>query len=208
MHVDPGTTLNWCFTLGGSLSTVCPVRVVESREEGLLLWLAPGSPLWKAKLPDGSHLRDLPPEDRPEGGYPLRPDRWQRGGALIYQPHGANHAVWWLFSPDQAFLGWYANLERRTRQGRDIHVIDHELDISVAVDRTWEWKDEDSFADKIGHPSYWTAEEAAQIRAEGLRVVEQAETGAFPFDSSWCDFQPSSSWSSPRLPPRPEPVGR
>ena len=63
--------------------------------------------------------------------------------------------------------------------------------------------DEESFAAKTGHPSYWTTREAEAIRAEGHRVARLAETGAFPFDGSWCDFTPPSSWALPELPPRP-----
>jgi hypothetical protein len=207
MHFEPGRVLRWNLYLGGHLSTRTPVRVVESGPDGLLLWLAVGSPVWQPVLPSGSHLRDIPPEERPASGYPLVTGRWHRGNALIYQPTGASHAVWWLFSsPDGSgsFSGWYVNLERRRRDtGDDIDVLDLELDVTVGSDRSWQWKDEESFAAKTGHPSYWTTREAEAIRAEGHRVARLAETGAFPFDGSWCDFTPPSSWALPELPPRP-----
>ncbi|GLW99189.1 DUF402 domain-containing protein [Microtetraspora sp. NBRC 16547] len=208
VRIELGQTLRWNFYFGGHLSTVSPVRVVEHTEHGLLLWLATGSPVWRADLPDGAHLRDIPPEDRPVNGYPLRVDRWRQGSALIYQPIGAAHAVWWLFSKKRLsrrplFQGWYVNLERRVRRGEDIDISDLELDIAVASDRSWRWKDERSFTDKIGHPAYWTAEEAAAIRDEGHRVAQLAETGRFPFDGSWCDFAPPSEWSLPELPAKP-----
>ncbi|MFF1628876.1 DUF402 domain-containing protein [Streptomyces sp. NPDC058251] len=127
----------------------------------------------------------------------MRSDAWRRGSALIYQPDGASHAVWWLFSADMRFQGWYVNFERRIRHGEGIDVIDLELDLTVAPDRTWQWKDEESFEAKIGHPAYWTADEAAAIRAEGKEVIGLAEAGRFPFDGSWCDFRPSSLWELP-----------
>ncbi|MFF9641566.1 hypothetical protein [Kitasatospora aureofaciens] len=37
------------------------MRVVACGPDGLLLWLAAGSPLWKAELPGGQHIRDIPP---------------------------------------------------------------------------------------------------------------------------------------------------
>ncbi len=40
------------------------------------------------------------------------------------------------------------------------------------------------------------------MRAEGERLLRLVETGAFPFDGTWCDFQPDPSWRTPAtLPP-------
>ncbi|MGW1772881.1 DUF402 domain-containing protein [Streptomyces sp. NPDC002104] len=195
------STVTLHLILGSTVSMIVPARVVESGDGGLLLWVAPGTPLWRATLPPGTHLRDLPPE----GSYPLRPDRWRHGGALILQPAGAGHAVWWSFTRGLEFRSWYVNLESRvrTRDGEDVHVTDQELDITVTPDRAWEWKDEESFAAKTGHPVYWTAAEAAAIRAEGVRVTRLIEAAAYPFDGTWCDFRPPASWTVPDLPELP-----
>ncbi|MEK8144302.1 DUF402 domain-containing protein [Streptomyces sp. M10(2022)] len=75
--------------------------------------------------------------------------------------------MFWFFGRKQKFRGWYVNLERRVHHGEDIDVADHELDINVAPDRTWRWKDEESFEQKTGHPAYWSSGEAMTIRAEG-----------------------------------------
>ncbi len=211
MHLEPGRVLHWNLHVGGHLSTSVPVRVVEHTAGGLLLWLSRGTPMWRADLPGGAHLRDVAPEARPEGGYPFRAGRWSSGHALIHQPTGAAHAVLWLFAPGRLpgarprFRGWYVNLEHRTRRGDDLDVADHELDLLVAPDRTWRWKDEESFARMTGHPAHWTAEEAVAIRAEGERVARLAEARAFPFDGTWCDFAPPRSWTAPPAPPRPVP---
>ncbi|MCY0925991.1 DUF402 domain-containing protein [Streptomyces sp. H27-H1] len=193
--------VNVHLILGSTVSLVCPARVVEAGADGLLLWVAPGTPLWRATIPPGTHLRDLPTE----GSYPLRADRWRHAGALILQPAGAGHAVWWSFTEEQEFRSWYVNLESRTRtrDGADVHVTDQELDITVAPDRAWEWKDEEAFAAKTGHPVYWTAAEAAAIRAEGVRVTRLIDSASYPFDGTWCDFRPPASWPVPDRPPLP-----
>ncbi|MEU8709368.1 hypothetical protein [Streptomyces sp. NPDC048565] len=82
-------------------------------------------------------------------------------------------------------------------------MADHELDITVAADRSRRWKDERSFAEKTGHPAYWSARQAAAIRAEGQRPARLAESRAFPFDGSWCDFRPPSHWTTPARGPAP-----
>ncbi|MFC8450781.1 hypothetical protein [Kitasatospora sp. NPDC057223] len=43
-------------------------------------------------------------------------------------------------------------------------------------------KDEQSFADKTGHPAYWTGEQAVAIRAEGALPARRAQAREFPFD--------------------------
>ncbi|MFC9249387.1 DUF402 domain-containing protein [Streptomyces sp. NPDC057136] len=195
---EPGSVLRWNLFIGGHLSSSVPVRLVERTAEGQLVWLEYGTPMWRTELPGGAHLRDIPPHERPAHGYPVTADRWPMGSALIHQPSGAGHAVFWFFGRNQKFRGWYVNLEHRVHHGEDIDVADHELDVNVAPDRSWRWKDEQSFADKTDHPAYWSAGEAVAIRAEGVRVVRLAETGAFPFDGTWCDFKPPSHWRTPR----------
>lgn len=201
---SPGQILHWNFFIGGHLSASVPVRLVERTSAGQLLWMETGTPMWRTALPRGTtHLRDIAPHERPADGYPVVPDRWPMGNALFYQPTGAAHSVLWLFGRRQKFRGWYVNLERRLHHGDDIDIADHELDLNVAPDRTWRWKDEQSFAEKTGHPAYWTAEEAVAIRSEGDAVARLAEAGTFPFDGSWCDFRPPSAWTTPPRPPNP-----
>ncbi|MGW3660159.1 DUF402 domain-containing protein [Streptomyces sp. NPDC005151] len=199
----PGRILHWNFFIGGHLSASVPVRLVDRTDEGQLVWMETGAPMWRTELPGGAHLRDIAPDDRPATGYPVVPDRWPMGSALFYQPTDAAYSVLWLFGRRGKFRGWYVNLERRVHHGDDIDIADHELDINVAPDRSWQWKDEESFAEKTGHPVYWSADEAAAIRAEGTRVARLAEAGTFPFDGSWCDFRPPKTWTTPPRPPGP-----
>ncbi|MFC9948273.1 DUF402 domain-containing protein [Streptomyces pratensis] len=200
---EAGQILRWNLFIGGHLSSSVPVRLVDRTDEGQMLWLETGTPMWRTKLPRRAHLRDIAPEDRPAHGYAAKAGRWRMGSALIHQPAGAAHAVFWFFGRKQEFGGWYVNLEHRTHHGEDIDVTDHELDLTVAADRSWRWKDERSFAEKTGHPAYWSTPEAAAIRAEGSRVSRLAESGAFPFDGSWCDFKPPSRWTTPPRGPAP-----
>ncbi|WP_082119544.1 DUF402 domain-containing protein [Saccharothrix sp. ST-888] len=210
MYFDAGRIVRWNFSFGGQLLAVVPVRVVAHGADGLWLWMAGGSPVWEAQLPEGRHIRDIDPAEWPAGGYRLVPGRWYEGGSLIFEPSGAGYAVWWHFAPEpgSAFKGWYVNLERRTRRGDDIDVADLELDLTVAADGSWQWKDEESFAAKTGHPAYWTVEQAAEVRAEGERVARLAEVRRFPFDGSRCGYRPPAEWGRPPLPPAPSVLAR
>jgi len=88
-----------------------------------------------------------------------------------------------------------------TRWSDGVDTSDQALDVWVEADRTWRIKDEDEFVERIGHPLFWTADQAAKIRAEADRVIHLIDSGAFPFDGTWCDFMPLPSWRRPALLP-------
>lgn len=117
---------------------------------------------------------------------------------------GAHHSVWltWERSGgDRFFRGYYVNMEepfRRTAIGFDTN--DHMLDILVAPDLTWRWKDEEVVADFLARGLY-SEEFAAAIRAEGERVVAAIEARDSPFCGHWQHWAPPALGSLPTLPP-------
>jgi predicted RNA-binding protein associated with RNAse of E/G family len=181
---------------------VRPARVVSDDERGLLLWVAPGSPVVTVVATDGRGMRAMPFAEWVT--LESRPDfqNWNGPGLLKFHPPGEAHSVWWFRSPQGAFTGWYVNLEEPAIRWDDgdvagIDVVDQDLDILVSPDRSWSWKDEDEFTERLGFPEhYWVRDEAA-VRAEGERVVKQIEAGQFPFDGTWTDFVPDPSWRVP-----------
>jgi hypothetical protein len=79
-----------------------------------------------------------------------------------------------------------------------LDTVDWDLDVVIRPDRTWEWKDEEIFTERLAAPeSYWVHDEP-RVRKAGLSVIDLAEAGDFPFDGTWCDFRPDPSW--PPLP--------
>jgi hypothetical protein len=75
--------------------------------------------------------------------------------------------------------------------------VDQDLDIVVAPDRNWRWKDEEEFAAHLAHPEvYWVPDPDA-VRAEGERLVKLVEAGEFPFDGTGTDFRPDPGWAVP-----------
>ena len=140
-------------------------------------------------------------------GHHLVNGTWQGPGILKFIPPDVDHSVWFFRDDEGRFTEWYVNLEERALRWDDggvagIDVVDQDLDIVVAPDRTWWWKDEAEFAERLALPEhYWVQDEAA-VRAEGRRVVKLIEAGEFPFDGTWTDFVPDPAWPVPRtLPP-------
>ena len=156
--------------------------------EGPVLWLAPGTATMTPGV-DGNLARDW----HTRGWSPLH-RRWHGDGILILGKPGRAHSIRLVWR-DWSFEGWYVNLEavwQPARLGFDTE--DHTLDLWVASDGSWRWKDEHELAAAVKVGAF-TLEEAAAFRDEGERVVAE-----WPFPTGWEDWRPDPSWTIPVLP--------
>jgi hypothetical protein len=189
----------------GQLVLLIPQRVVSDDDRGLLTWRPVGTKWLFRRTADGRDRRQIPFGQRHTVDWVLAPSVWTGLHVLhLFRP-GRAHSVWWMFNADFTLNRWYVNLEAPPAVWDDgdvagIDTFDHALDMVVPPDRAWRWKDEHEYRERVGHPAYWTAEQAAEIRAEGERVARDAETGLFPFDGTWCGFRPDPAWPAPSLP--------
>ncbi len=185
----------------GRLGTVDSVRVVSDDSRGLLTWTARGSQQIRRVSLTGLPTRTLPLAEKirmpTTHALATATDR----DVLWLTPPESPYAVGWGFTADEQFEGWYINLQSRARRwwgGLDFR--DHALDVLIASDRSWRWKDEDEFAERTGHPMFWDEADASAIRTEGERLISLAEAASFPFDGTWCRFGPDPSWAPTELP--------
>jgi Protein of unknown function (DUF402) len=205
IRFTPGQVILHRNTRRGRLAFARPVRVVSDGELGLLLWMARGTPAVNEVTHDGRGARAMPFSEWVTQGYRMRAGSWKGPGILMFLPPDADHSVWWFWDEDGAFQCWYVNLEEHAVRWDDgavagVDVVDQDLDVVVAPDRTWQWKDEDEFTERLAFPDhYWVADEQA-VRAEGRRVIKLAEAGDFPFDGTWTDFVPDPAWQLPEMP--------
>lgn len=203
MKFAPGEVLlrrNW---RGGRITFMNVVRVVADDEQGLRLWLPAGSAYWRLVAQDGRTHHDAAIDQLGVA----RLTRLIRTGAdtMIWMPPGSLYSVLWCWA-DGAFNGWFVRLEEPYVRWADrgcagVDTADQALDLIVRPDKSWQWKDEDEFQARTGHPLYWTQAQAARIRATGDQLVKLAAAGEFPFDGTWCGFRPDASWTLPGLPP-------
>ena len=203
----PGRVIMHRNVRHGRIGWVRPARVVVDDERGLLLWLARGTVVVNEVSADGRGMRAMPFTEWIGAGHRLDVGSWQGPGVLKFLPVGAAHSVWWFRDDAGAFTTWYVNLEEPGVRWDDgdvagVDIVDQDLDIVVAPDLSWQWKDEGEFAERLAFPDhYWVTDEAA-VRAEGHRVVRLIEAGDFPFDGTWTDFVPDPTWPVPaELPP-------
>jgi hypothetical protein len=190
----------------GRIGWVRPARVVSDDDRGLLVWISRFTPVVNEVSADGRGMRTMPFTEWVRGGTSLKHGTWNGPGVLKFLPPDAAHSVWWFRDEADRFQCWYVNLEEPGVRWSDgavagVDIVDQDLDIVVAPDRQWQWKDEEEFVERLAMPQhYWVSDEAA-VRAEGDRVVKVIESGDFPFDGTWCDYQPPAAWTSP--PPLP-----
>ena len=171
---------------------VRPVTVAADDDEGVVLWCPLGTPTMLAVPLD----RSLP---RPWLADQCRlvPATWRWRHALLVHAPGRRWSTWVTWSADWAFLGWYVNLQSllcRTSIGFDDR--DHQLDVLVALDRTWAWKDEDDLRRAVAVGQF-TADEARAIEQAGHDALDHLAAGGVPFDDDWAAWRPPPEWRIP-----------
>jgi hypothetical protein len=192
---------------GDRLACVRPCRVISDDERGLLLWLAQGSTMIVEQAVDGRGIRDMPFAEWVKLEHEIVPATWQGPGLLKFIPPAGDHSVWFFRDQQGAFKNWYVNLEYAALRWDDgalagVDVIDQDLDIVIHPDRTWVWKDEDEFRERLGFPDHYWVRDQATVWAEGHRLIKLIEAARFPFDGTWTDFRPDPEWPVPTsLPP-------
>ena len=181
----------------GRPAHVWPCIVVDDSAELTAVYVRTGTPTLRRVRLDGSPLdRSLSYAERARTPWRLGTGEWF--GSSCLQLHRAREpCAWWRWLDGS---GWYVNLQdplRRTRIG--FETSDHVLDLVVAPDGSWQWKDEDEFeaATRIGR---FTRTEAAAVRRAGEAAAAAIETRAWPFDCDWSEWQPDPNWTVPTLP--------
>jgi uncharacterized protein len=195
----PGQTVVVQEVWNGRVWAARPMRVVRDDADVVVLWFPKGT-RWKAPRPPASRPSE---PTRGEwlataialGDWVFADAEWELS-TLVVLGEGDWHAVWISWLDDGEQWGWYVNLQlpfRRTERG--FETMDLMLDVTVELDRTWRWKDEDELelAVELGG---LTRGEAAALRAEGERVIAER-----PWPTGWEDWRPDPGWPLPELPP-------
>jgi hypothetical protein len=176
----PGDVVEVRSCYRGRVRWAFPHRVIADDGEQLVLYLAPGTPgVWMGRDADGSYL------ERWARGDPPRAHLWREHHVVSVTRRGAAHSLWHFWDEDWRFVGWYVQLQAPLVEGRGVvETMDHALDVEVAPDQSWRWKDEDDFAEAVALGAF-DADEAAGIRAEGERVI-----AAKPWPTGWESWRP------------------
>jgi len=167
------------------------VNVVVDSPDLFATYSAEGSTF---HFPDG----DWPTPDglHPWHGY----EGWRGHGALMMQRPGDPYAIWHFWDgPERDFAGWYLNFEKpfeRTAIGFD--TMDLELDIVIAPDGKWEFKDVDLLWQRHDEGRF-TLLEVRRILELGDDIGAMLDAGRSWWDHSWTEWEPDPGWEVPDL---------
>ncbi|MET7638247.1 DUF402 domain-containing protein [Streptomyces sp. NPDC005438] len=197
-----GTPILWRYRAnGGERIHICrPVTVVRDTPEVLAVWLAPGTPVVRPRMADGTPIHREPLATRYTRPRADDHSQWAGTGLLKVARPGQPWSVWLFWAEGWRFKNWYVNLEEPlARWSGGVDSEDHFLDAEVFPDRSWRWRDEDEFeqAREVGLVDPATAE---RILANAGRVQALIEEWGTPFTEGWEDFRPDPDWPVPRLP--------
>jgi hypothetical protein len=173
----------------GNVRWTFPHRYVGEWDGRIGIYCGPGNQGKAMRRGPGGYLRrwmtDAPPFDT----------EWEQTHVLRFERPGARHSVEVYWKLDWEHWSWYVNLQSAVVvTGRFVDTTDEALDIVAKPDGSWHWKDEDELAEGV-ELGIWTEREAAEIRAEGERVLAQP-----PWPTGWEDWRPPDEWGPLGLP--------
>lgn len=172
--------VRWCW----------PSRYVGEWDGRVGLYCQPGNEgKGMKRLPGKGYLEDwvsdVPPFDLV----------WEKGPVLRFMRPGDAHTIELCWDSDWSFVCWYVNLQAPlVVHGDRFDTTDWALDVVVAPDGRWRWKDEDDFAQAL-ELGVFDERQARKIRAEGERVVAEP-----PWPTGWEDWRPPAEWAPLPLP--------
>ncbi len=202
---QPGAQVLWRYRGNGpeyreQVHIARPVTVVRDDPEVLAVWMAPGTWCVKPVLADGTAVHREPLATRYRKPRVTQIERWWGTGVLKLARPEEPWSVWLFWEAGWRFKNWYVNLEEpRRRWEGGVDSEDHFLDISVNPDRSWDWRDEDEFA-QAQADGLVGAELAGRVREAGARAVRLIEEWGWPFREHWQDWRPDPAWPVPTLP--------
>jgi hypothetical protein len=179
------------------ISHARPVTVVQDTDDLIALYLAPGAAC-KSCAPPGvgpDRYNDV----LLSRDWSLVDTEWKWNRVLALARPDEWCSIWGFWGTDGGPpKGWYVNLEepmRRSPAGFDTR--DLQLDIVIAPDGTWTWKDEKEFAEMCD-VGLISPDEARAVRVQGEHVIELIDRD--PWWLAWNDWAPDPSWPIPVLP--------
>jgi hypothetical protein len=109
MRFAPGRVVVHRHFQRDQLAWVRVMRVVSDDERGLLLWIAPGSPVLSLRADDGRTIRSMPFAEWITRQRKLSAGSWEGTGVLKLIPHIERglfpfDGTWCDFEPDPAWL--------------------------------------------------------------------------------------------------------
>ncbi len=137
--------------------------------------------------------------------FGLKAGAWHGPPLLKFLPAGAAHSVW--FFRDAAtdrFASWYVNLEEPGVRWDDgpvagVDIVDQDLDVVVHADRSWSWKDEDEFAERLALPGALLGPRPGRGPRRGRTGDQSGRGGSLPLRRHLVRLHPGPRLAGPAV---------
>lgn len=199
----PGDIICYRYSRDVQPRFVMPVRVIDDREDATVLFMQEGTTYKAGRPADGSTLpRNTPYAVRHGTPHVASNVTWAENHMLMILKPGwpFDIRLFWRATTG-AFRGWYVNIQDpvvRWEGGFDS--MDHQIDVTVAPDRSWALKDEDELADAVTVGRY-TQAQAERFRAQAEDAITTLiEPWAWPFNAGFEHAMPDPLPDPPHLP--------
>jgi hypothetical protein len=175
--------------------------VVRDTPEELALALLPGT---ECAAPEGylegkqSGKRRWNFKDR---DWKLEKYMWHSNRLLILlEPDKFYSTMYFWDHVSHKFLCYYINFQLPFKRSDDgIDTLDLDLDLIIDPDFSFEWKDLDDYQKSIDNEVIF-AEWMQGIDSAKQDVFSRLEKRSYPYDGSWLNWKPDTTWSPPKLP--------
>ena len=204
MYREPGTSAALRWVLEGKIVGGRAVKVVEDGPERTLLAWWEGCRGWTTegllRRKKGDFSLGTRWEEARRGDWELVEKPWSWSRVLFALEPGKYYGISLFWDVDTGkFRNFYVNFQlpfQRSHAGFDS--LDLDLDIIVADDFSWQWKDEDDWAEAraSGMLSADVIEGVERARSEVVSRIEEG-LGDLP---AWADWEPDPSWGEPCMP--------
>lgn len=178
------------------------VIVVKDDTGELVVALMPGAESVAERTYTEGHKKDGKRRwDFKNPDWELRTYAWHTNRVLAVTEQGKYYStmLFWNHASNE-FLGYYVNFQLPfLRSHCGIDTLDLDLDIDIEPDLTYRWKDEDDYQRAMEH-GIITAEWAACVEEAKPEVLDRLAKRRYPFDGTWLNWKPESSWPAPTLP--------
>jgi hypothetical protein len=175
--------------------------VVRDTPEELALALLPGT---ECVAPEG-YLEGKQSGKRrwnfKDKDWKLEKYMWHSNRLLILlEPDKFYSTMYFWDHVSHKFLCYYINFQLPFKRSDDgIDTLDLDLDLIIDPDFSFEWKDLDDYQKSIDNEVIF-AEWMQGIDSAKQDVFSRLEKRSYPYDGSWLNWKPDTTWSPPKLP--------
>lgn len=166
---------------------ILPLTIVEDLPDHTIAFITAGTPISATRLVDGKPIpRDIPYREIADLPRSLQKVTWVKTNVLfIWKPEWHWDVRLYWDEDSGEFTGWYMNIQDPVRRVEGGYAsTDHFLDIVIAPNRQWHFKDRAELEDAVEIGMYSLAE-SESIHTWADEALELVRNCSWPFNTEF-----------------------